>query len=347
MGKIVDTDRLKRFLENTKTYVNGEVKIKEIKLNGNKVTPDTNKAVNLIITPAGIGAETEGAVDVALENHNEDQIAHPYIQENFISKDMIGAPNGVLQLNENGKIPSSLLPDVVAGQVVYLGVWNVVAGVAISDSRNPVGREFRSGDYFIASTNGAGGEDNKVPNMDGSAGYAASSYSFADGDWLICNGSSWDKIDNSDAVISVAGRTGAVVLSASDVGLGNVQNKTMDTTPKSGSGNYISSGAVYTELAKKQATLTFDSTPTANSNNPVKSSGVYTALSGKLASTTTVCGKSATNGNFAISATDVGALPSSTTIPSKVSQLTNDSGFLTEANLPFATDSDIDGLFSS
>lgn len=33
-------------------------------------------------------------------------------------------------------------------------------------------------------------------------------------------------------------------------------------------------------------------------------------------------------------ASEVGALPSSTTIPSKTSQLTNDSGFLTLATLP-------------
>ena len=345
MGKAIDLPRLKRYDGKIKTYIGGEIKIKKIEVNGAEVKPNSDKTVDILLAPATIGAEVAGAASNAVSDHNEDQVAHPYIQENFLSKDMLGAPNGVLQLNANGKIPSSLLPDTVAGQVVYLGVWNVIAGVAISDSRDPVGREFRSGDYFIASTNGAGGSGNYVPNINGAAGYATSAYDFADGDWLICNGSAWDKIDNSDAVISVAGRTGAVVLSAFDVGLGNVQNKPMDTSPTSGSANYITSGAVYTAVNGKQDKLTFDATPTANSNNPVKSSGVYTALSGKLASTTTVCGKSATNGNFAISATDVGALPSSTTIPSKVSQLTNDSGFLTEENIPFATDADIDGLF--
>ena len=89
MGKIVDTDRLARYHENLKTYIGGEIKIKKIKLNGNEVTPDTNKEVNLLVTPAGIGAETEGAVDVAIENHNEDQTAHPHIQENFLAKDML------------------------------------------------------------------------------------------------------------------------------------------------------------------------------------------------------------------------------------------------------------------
>lgn len=48
-----------------------------------------------------------------------------------------------------------------------------------------------------------------------------------------------------------------------------------------------------------------------------------------------VNGKELTS-DITLTASDVGALPSSTTIPSKTSQLTNDSGFLTEIG-------DIDG----
>ena len=38
------------------------------------------------------------------------------------------------------------------------------------------------------------------------------------GDWLISNGSSWQKIDNTDAVKTVAGRTGNVTLTIGDIG---------------------------------------------------------------------------------------------------------------------------------
>ena len=31
------------------------------------------------------------------------------------------------------------------------------------------------------------------------------------GDWIISNGSTWEKVDNTDAISSVFGRTGAVV----------------------------------------------------------------------------------------------------------------------------------------
>lgn len=44
------------------------------------------------------------------------------------------------------------------------------------------------------------------------------------GDSIIYNGTNWDKIDSTDAVTSVAGRVGAVVLTKGDVGLSNVDN---------------------------------------------------------------------------------------------------------------------------
>jgi hypothetical protein len=53
---------------------------------------------------------------------------------------------------------------------------------------------------------------------------------------------------------------------------------TIDSTPTNGSGNPISSDAVFDSLALKQNTLTFDSTPTNGSNNPVTSDGVFDAL---------------------------------------------------------------------
>ncbi len=44
------------------------------------------------------------------------------------------------------------------------------------------------------------------------------------GDSIIYNGTDWDKIDSTDAVTSVAGRVGEVVLTKGDVGLSNVDN---------------------------------------------------------------------------------------------------------------------------
>ena len=75
-----------------------------------------------------------------------------------------------------------------------------------------------------------------------------------------------------------AGTSGQIWVSDGS-GQGVWQSK--DTTPTSGSTNAITSGAVHSELAKKQNNLTFDSAPTSASNNPVTSGGVYTALQAK------------------------------------------------------------------
>lgn len=56
-------------------------------------------------------------------------------------------------------------------------------------------------------------------------------------------------------------------------------------------------------------------------------------LSGYVPTSRTVNGKALT-GNISLSASDVGALPSSTSIPTKTSDLTNDDGFITSADLP-------------
>ena len=89
------------------------------------------------------------------------------------------------------------------GALVYRGSHSAASGVYPASPA--------LGDYYKISTAGT---------LDG--------VSFATGDSIIYNGAGWDKIDSTDAVTSVAGRVGAVVLAKADVGLGNVDN-TADT----------------------------------------------------------------------------------------------------------------------
>lgn len=141
---------------------------------------------------------------------------------------------------------------------------------------------------------------------------------------------------------------------------------TVDATPTASSTNAVSSGGVYAELAGKQETLTFDTTPIASSTNPVTSGGLNTEF-GKVsyvgdnlgAETYTDSGsvvtdlsgyatkawveakgylttesdpgvyawaKAATKPTY--TASEVGALPSTTVIPTRLTQLTNDAGFI-------------------
>lgn len=105
-------------------------------------------------------------------------------------------------------------------------------------------------------------------------------------DWNQTNTSAVDYIKNKPTLRQPAtdGTAGQYLKSA---GSGNAPTwETLDTTPTESSAKAITSGAVYTALEGKQATLTFDNSPTENSNNPVKSGGVFTALAGKADAST-------------------------------------------------------------
>lgn len=148
-----------------------------------------------------------------------------------------GQSNGVATLDANGKVPTSQIPDSVLGQVEYCGVWD-----ATSNTDQTV-RTPRKGDQYTcnAPIDGVGG----VYNPDGTN----TGIKYVVGDWAVYNGSSWDKIDNTDAVQSVNGKTGAVVLDKTDVGLGNVDNTSDLNKPIS----TATQNALNTKLGKDEA----------------------------------------------------------------------------------------------
>jgi hypothetical protein len=110
-----------------------------------------------------------------------------------------GLANGVASLDGAGTVPTSQLPAAVLGAVSYQGTWNATTNTPTLTSS--VGTK---GYYYVVSTAG-------TTNLNGVTDWQI-------GDWAIYNGTAWEKIDNTDAVSSVNGFTGAVVLSASDVG---------------------------------------------------------------------------------------------------------------------------------
>jgi hypothetical protein len=82
--------------------------------------------------------------------------------------------------------------NLVTQVVIYRGTWDASGGVYPTSPS--------TGDYYIISVAGT-----------------ISGTVYAVGDGMIYNGATWDKIDNTDAVTSVAGRTGAVTLTISDL----------------------------------------------------------------------------------------------------------------------------------
>lgn len=127
-----------------------------------------------------------------------------------------GEANGVATLDANGKVPLSQINDSILGQMKFVGLWNATTGaIDGADLREPAGRAYLTGDYYICMAAGT-----LVPDPSGS-GNLTSTTTFEVGDWLVfttgSTAAAWEKVDNTDAVSSVCGKTGAVTLDVNDI----------------------------------------------------------------------------------------------------------------------------------
>ena len=110
-----------------------------------------------------------------------------------------GASNGLATLDGGGKIPASQLPSTV---MEYKGTWN-----ASTNSPTLADGVGDTGDIYLVS-------------VAGTQNLGSGSITFAVGDWAVYSGTVWQKSINSNAVTSVNGYTGVVVLTTSDVSEG-------------------------------------------------------------------------------------------------------------------------------
>ena len=108
------------------------------------------------------------------------------------------AANGAATLDSGGTVPMSQIPASLIGAVNYQGTWN--ASTNTPTLASGVGTK---GYYYVVSVAGS-------TNLDGISDWIL-------GDWAIYSGTAWQKIDNTDAVTSVNGYTGTVVLTQSDI----------------------------------------------------------------------------------------------------------------------------------
>ena len=120
-----------------------------------------------------------------------------------------GVPNGVATLDSGGKVPTSQIPQM--GDLNYQGTWN-----ASTNSPTLTSSTGTKGYYYVVNVAG-------TTNLDGITDWQV-------GDWAVFNGTVWQKIDNTDAVTSVNGYTGTVVLTYSDVGAANAPTNTNITS---------------------------------------------------------------------------------------------------------------------
>jgi len=126
----------------------------------------------------------------------------------------MGSAGGVATLGTDSKIPLSQLPDVILGQLVYGGALYTSDAMAflstnaktklginssviiLTNDTSPItGYGANEGIFYIALDDG---------NFAG--------LGLKTGDWLLSTGNQWQKVDNTDAVVSVNGSIGAVTL---------------------------------------------------------------------------------------------------------------------------------------
>lgn len=108
------------------------------------------------------------------------------------------AANGLASLDGSGKLTTAQIPASLVGAVSFQATWN-------ANTNNPAlaSGTGTKGFYYVVATAGA-------TSLDGITDWKI-------GDWVIFNGTVWQKVDNTDSVTSVNTLTGAVVLTTAEI----------------------------------------------------------------------------------------------------------------------------------
>jgi hypothetical protein len=114
----------------------------------------------------------------------------------------------------------------ITGSLSYQGTWNASTNTPTLASSTGTKNY-----YYVVATAGS-------TNLNGITDWQI-------GDWLLFNGSVWQKIDTTDQVTSVAGKTGAVILNNVDIsGFASITASGTTTTLTSSSApNYVVTGS--------------------------------------------------------------------------------------------------------
>ena len=192
-----ETSGANLYLESTSNATKGDIRVKD------NITPETGASYSGGWSGTDIGATGRRWRDLYLSgvirNLRVEAVAS-IPTANIQEKGRILLLNGGdLYVNKNGASYSKIIDSTneLVGALNYKGTWNASTNVpdltAISNK----------GDYYVVSVDGA-------TNLDGITDWKAT-------DVAVHNGTSWEKIDNTDAVSSVAGKVGVVTLDTDDV----------------------------------------------------------------------------------------------------------------------------------
>ena len=262
---------------------------------GEVVAPDLAESIKVITNGGGTSQQVL------------DTLASLQTQINNLIPSQTG--NSGKFLTTNG---STLSWAQVAGGLNYQGTWN-----ASTNTPTLASGTGSSGYYYIVGTAGS-------TNLDGITDWQI-------GDWLLFNGTAWQKIDQTNLVTSVngqtgavsltttnisegtnlyytnarasaaapvqsvAGKTGTVTLTNADVGLGNVENKSSATIR-----GEITSSNVTTALGYTPYNATNPAGYTTNTGTVTSVGGTGTVSGLSLSGTVTTSGNLTLGGTLAV-----------------------------------------------
>ena len=202
-----------------------------------------------------------------------------------------GQANGYASLDSGGKVPVTQLPNSI---MEYQGVWDASTNTPTLDIGSG-----NTGDVYRVS-------------VGGTINLGTGAITFDVGDYIIRNAAgSWEKSDTTDAVASVAGRTGNVTLTVADIG-GNTSTALGVGTVELG---HASDTTISRTSAGKIAVEGVDVLLSGGALG-TPSSGTLTSCSGLYASTITDAGTTTLNFSSARTQVFTGATTQTVVLPS-------------------------------
>jgi hypothetical protein len=150
-----------------------------------------------------------------------------------------------------GKVQNQI--NGLIGGSIYKGTWNASTNTPTLTSS--VGT---AGNYYIVSVAG-------TTNLNGITDWQV-------GDWVIYQGTEWEKVDNTDAVVSVNGFTGAVSLTTSNISEGT---NLYYTDTRARASNSAGTGISYNSTSGVITNSAPDQTVSLTASTGISTSGTY------------------------------------------------------------------------